>query len=195
MQHRHLLPNEIDLLVDHESGFGVQPLREHVRDCPDCRARLAVAERVVGSLAEVPLFAPRVGMADRIMTQVPVFVPWHVAARDAVVQWVPTTRPAQVLAAAVVAVVGSIVTGLTLWIATRGEMLSVVSGLVGEEARSAATNAAGDVVVALFGPQVISAVQQVGPLGIAFAAGGFLVASVATVLGLRLIAASSRARS
>jgi len=134
-------------------------------------------------------------MAERIMSQVPVFVPWHVAARDAVVQWVPTTRPAQVLAAAVVAVVGSIVTGLTLWIATRGEMLSVVSGLVGEEARSAATNAAGDVVVALFGPQVISAVQQVGPLGIAFAAGGFLVASVATVLGLRLIAASSRARS
>jgi len=134
-------------------------------------------------------------MADRIMTQVPVFVPWHVAARDAVVQWVPTTRPGRVLAAALVAVVGSIVTGLTLWIATRGEMLSVVTGLVGEEARSAATNAAGDVVVALFGPQVISAVQQVGPLGIAFAAGGFLVASVATVLGLRLIAASSRARS
>jgi len=160
VQHRHLLPNEIDLLVDHESGFGVQPLREHVRDCPDCRARLTVAERVVGSLAEVPLFAPRVGMADRIMSQVPVFVPWHVAARDAVVQWV-----------------------------------SVVTGLVGEEARSAATNAAGDVVVALFGPQVISAVQQVGPLGIAFAAGGFVVASVATVLGLRLIAASSRARS
>ena len=195
MQHRHLLPNEIDLLVDHESGFGVQPLREHVRDCPDCRARLTVAERVVGSLAEVPLFAPRVGMADRIMSQVPVFVPWHVAARDAVVQWVPTTRPARVLAAVLVAVVGSVVTGLTLWIATRGETLSVVTGLVGEEARSAATNAAGDVVVALFGPQVISAVQQVGPLGIAFAAGGFVVASVATVLGLRLIAASSRARS
>jgi hypothetical protein len=57
------------------------------------------------------------------------------------------------------------------------------------------TNAAGDVIVALFGPQVVAAVQQVGPIGIALAAGGFLVASLATVLGLRLIATSSRARS
>lgn len=195
MQHRHLLPNEIDLLVDQESGFGVQPLREHVRDCSDCRARVAQAEQVVRALAEVPLFAPRVGMGDRIMSQVPVFVPWHVAARDAIGQWVPTSRPARVLAAALLAIVGSVVTGATLFIATRGEMLAILTGLVGEEARSAATNAAGDVVVALFGPQVVGAVQQVGPLGIAFAAGGFLVASVATVLGLRLIATSSRARS
>jgi hypothetical protein len=195
VQHRHLLPNEIDLLVDEESGFGVQPLREHVRGCPDCRARLEEAEQVVAALAEVPLFAPRVGLADRVMTQVPVFVPWHVAARDAVVQWVPTSPTARVLTAALVAVVGSVVTGLTLWIATRGEMLAIVTGLVGEEARSAVTNAAGDAVVALFGPQVVGAVQQIGPLGIGLAAGGFLVASLATVFGLRLIAASSRARS
>jgi hypothetical protein len=146
VQHRHLLPNEIDLLVDEESGFGVQPLREHVRGCPDCRARLEEAEQVVAALAEVPLFAPRVGLADRVMTQVPVFVPWHVAARDAVVQWVPTSPTARVLTAALVAVVGSVVTGLTLWIATRGEMLAIVTGLVGEEARSAVTNAAGDAV-------------------------------------------------
>ena len=195
MKHRHLLPNEIDLLVDEESGFGVQPLREHVRDCRECRARLVEAERVVATLSEVPLMAPRVGMADRIMSQVPVFVPWHVAARDAVVEWVPTSPATRVLAAVLVAVVGSVVTGLTLWVATRGEMLAILSGLVGEEARSAMTNAAGDVVVALFGPQVVSAVQQVGPLGLALAAGGFLVASLATVLGLRLIATSSRARS
>lgn len=195
MQHRHLLPNEIDLLVDEESGFGVQPLREHVRDCPDCRARLSEAKEVVAALAEVPHFAPRMGMADRVMAQVPVFVPWHVAARDAVVQWVPSTPTARVLAATVVAVMGSLVTGLTLWVATRGEMLAVFTGLVGEEARNTVTSVAGDLVVALFGPQVISAMQQLGPLGIALAASGFVVASLATVLGLRLIATSSRARS
>ena len=195
MQHRHLLPNEVDLLVDHESGFGVQPLREHLRDCADCRARLAEAQQVVAAMAEVPLLAPRLGMADRVMAQVPVFVPWHVAARDAVIQWVPTGPVARVFAAVMVAVVGSVVTGLTLWIATRGDMLAVFTGLVGEEARGAITNAAGDLVVALFGPQVVSAAQQVGPLGVALAAGGFLIASLATVLGLRLIATSSRARS
>jgi hypothetical protein len=195
VQHRHLLPNEIDLLVDEESGFGVQPLREHVRDCPDCRARLGEAKRVVAALAEVPLFAPRIGLADRVMSQVPVFVPWHVAARDAVTRWVPTSPAARLLAAALVAMVGSVVTGLTLWVATRGDMLAILTGLVGEEARSAVTNAAADGVVALFGPQVVAAVQQVGSLGLVLAATGFLVASLATVLGLRRIAASSRARS
>lgn len=193
--HRHLLPNEIDLLLDEESGFGVQPLREHVRECADCRVRLSEAREVVTALAEIPLFAPRVGMADRVMAQVPVFVPWHVAARDAVTQWMPTSPTARALAATLVAIVGSLVTGLTLWIATRGEMLAMFTGLLGERARSTASDAAADVVVALFGPQVVDAVQQVGPIGIALAAGGFLVASLATVLGLRLIATSSRARS
>lgn len=195
MHHRHLLPNEIDLLVDEDSGFGLQPLREHVRDCADCRARLTEAEEVVASLSEIPLFSPRVGMADRVMTQVPVFVPWHVAARDTIVRWTPTSPTARALAAALVAVAGSLVTALTLWIATRGDMLAMFTGLVGERAATTVTDAASEVVVALFGPQVIAAVQQVGPLGIALAAGGFLVASAATVLGLRLIATSSRARS
>lgn len=195
MHHRHLLPNEIDLLLDEESGFGVKPLREHVRDCADCRARLDDARAVVTSLREIPLFAPRIGLADRVMSQVPVFVPWHVAARDALLTRIPTGRPARVLAAALVAVVGSLLTGLTLWIATRGDLLAMFTGLVGEQARTAASDAVGNVVVALLGPQVIDAVRQVGPVGIAFAGAGFLVASLATVFGLRLIATSSRARS
>jgi hypothetical protein len=107
----------------------------------------------------------------------------------------PTSPATRLLAASLVAIAGAFVTGLTLWIATRGDVLAMVTGLVGETARSTVANAAGDVVVALFGAQVVGAVQQIGPLGIALAAGGFLVASLATVFGLRLIATSSRARS
>lgn len=195
MQHRHLLPNEIDLLVDEESGFGVQPLREHVRDCPDCRARLEEARAVVAALAEVPLLAPQVGLADRVMSRVPVFVPWHVAARDAAARLVPKTAGARALAASLVAIMGTVLTGLTLWIATRGDALGMFAGLIGEQAREAAATAAGNAMVAVFGPQVVSAFQQVGSLGIALATGGFLVASLATVFGLKLIATSSRARS
>ena len=195
MQHRHLLPNEIDLLVDEETGFGVQPLREHVRDCSDCRARLDEARAVVASLAEVPLFSPPVGLADRVMTQVPVFVPWHVAARDAAERLVPTTPGGRALAASLVAVVGTVLTGLTLWIATRGDAIGMFAVLIGDRAREAATTSAGNAMVAVFGPQVVNAFQQVGPLGIALATGGFLAASLATVFGLRLIATSSRARS
>jgi hypothetical protein len=141
------------------------------------------------------LLAPRMGMADRIMSEVPVFVPWHVAARDAVAQWIPASPAARALAAVLVAVVGSLISGLTLWAATRGDMLATMTVVVGEQARSSISDAAGNVVVALFGPQVIGAVQQLGAMGIALAGGGFVLASLATVFGLRLIATSGRSRS
>ena len=195
MHHRHLLPNEFDLLLDEPSGFGVQPLRQHVRDCADCRARLDEAREVVAALGELPLMSPRIGLADRVMSQVPVFEPWHVAARDSVLRWVPSSPGARALAAVLVAIVGTVFTGLTLFVATRGDMVAMITGVVGESAATAVANAAGDLVVALFGTQVVEAVRQVGPLGIAFAAAGFLTASFATILGLRLIATSSRARS
>ena len=195
MHHRHLLPNEFDLLLDEPSGFGVQPLRQHVRDCADCRARLDEAREVVGALSELPLLSPRMGMADRVMSRVPVFEPWHVAARDTVLRWVPSSPTARALAAVMVAIVGTVFTGLTLFVATRGDLLAFVTGVAGESAATAVANAAGDLVVALFGAQVIDAIRQVGPLGIAFAAAGFLAASLATIFGLRLIATSGRARS
>lgn len=192
MQHRHLLPNEIDLLVDGETGFGVQPLREHAGSCRDCRARLDEAQEIVAALNAMPHLAPRMGLADKVMAQVPVFVPWHVAARDSLRQWVPSSPVARALAAAVVAVVGSLVSGLTLWAAARGEVLSTLTVVVGEQARASVADATGSVVVALFGPQMVGLVQQLGPLGLALAGGGFLIASLATVFGLRSIATSGR---
>jgi len=195
VQHRHLLPNEIDLLLDEESGFGVKPLREHVRDCADCRARLEEAQEVVSALGSIPQFAPRMGLADRVMSQVPVFTPWHVAARDAIAERIPSGPAARAFAATIVAVAGSLVTGLTLWIVTRGDILAMFSGLVGEQARETAANAFSQLIVTALGPQMLQVMQQVGPIGIALAGGGFLIASLATIFGLRLIATSSRAPS
>ena len=54
MNHRHLLPNEIDLLVDGEAGFGVAPLRAHILECSDCRERLEDARVVVDALESLP---------------------------------------------------------------------------------------------------------------------------------------------
>ena len=194
MHHRHLLPNEIDLLLDEETGFGVQPLKEHVRACADCRAQLEEAQEVAAALSSLPQLAPRIGLADRVMSQVPVFVPWHVAARDSVVRWVPTGPMARAAAAVIIAVVGTAITGLTLWIASRGDMVAALSGVAGEGVRGTVTSAFGELIVALLGPQVFQAVQTVGPIGFALALGGFVVSSIGTVLGLRRLAAS-RARS
>ena len=38
LHHRHLRPDEIDLLLDGEDGFGVAPLRAHVESCSSCQA-------------------------------------------------------------------------------------------------------------------------------------------------------------
>lgn len=195
MNHRHLLPNEIDLLLDGESGFGVQPLREHVRGCADCRGQLDAAKRVASRLSELPLIAPRYGLADRVMGQVPVFVPWHVAARDALTPWIPAARPMRLVAAFGTAMVGALITGGTLWVAARGDLVALVTGLAGEGARTAATDAAGSLVVALFGPQVVTVIQQMGAWGLAAAAVGFAAASLATIVGLRHVATTTRARS
>lgn len=192
MHHRHLLPNEVDLLVDEETGFGVQPLREHVRACPQCRAQLTEAREVAQALSSLPLLAPGIGLADRVMARVPVFVPWHVAARDTVMRWMPSGSAARAAAAVIVAIVGVMVTGATLWIASRGEMVAALTGVASEGVRTTVTGAFGELVLALLGPQVFEAVRVIGPAGFALALGGFLLSAIATVLGLRRLALSGR---
>ena len=195
MNHRHLLPNEIDLLLDGESGFGDVELREHIRGCQTCRGQLESLQRVASRLSELPLIAPRFGLADRVMAQVPVFVPWHVSARDTITQYVPTGPVARLAAAAVVAVAGTLITGGTLWIAARGDLVSMLTGVAGEGAQVAVSDGIGSLVLTVFGPQAVTAIQQLGPWGLAMAAGGFAAASLATIAGLRHVATTTRARS
>ena len=97
MEHRHLLPDEIDQLLDGEAGFGVAPLQAHVESCAACRAELAEARQVVSALERLPHLATSPLFADRVMSQVQVFEPWHVAALDSVKQWVPASRSARLV--------------------------------------------------------------------------------------------------
>src|SRR6476646_2607379 len=121
MNHRHLLPNEIDLLVDGEAGFGVAPLRAHILECSDCRERLEDARVVVDALEALPHFAPDSRLADRVMAQVPVFVPAHVAARDSVTRWLPQAAPARAAAAAIFTSAAGVLTLGLIWLASRGD--------------------------------------------------------------------------
>ena len=194
MNHRHLLPNEIALLVDGEGGFGLAPLRAHVRDCAFCRSELDEARQIADSLEELPHLAPSVGLADRVMAQVPVFVPWHVAARDAVGRWVPQARPLRVAAFTVGTAVASLLTVATLWLVTQGDLLALFAGLAGERARVAFGGAAQELAAALFGQQFLVLLQQTGLIGAGLAALGFVTAATGAVVGLRALATSSRTR-
>jgi hypothetical protein len=195
VNHRHLLPNEIDLLVDGEGGFGLAPLRAHVRECATCRAELEEAQQIADSLEELPHFAPRVGLADRVMARVPVFVPWHVAARDAAARWAPQARPLRVAALTVGTAVATVLTIATLWLVNQSDLLALAAGLAGERVRGVVGDAARDFAAALFGEQFLVLLQQTGMIGAGLAALGFIAAATAAVMGLRALASSSRPRN
>jgi hypothetical protein len=193
MNHRHLLPNEIDLLVDGEAGFGVAPLRAHVLECDECRERVDDARVVVEALEALPHFAPDSRLSDRVMAQVPVFVPAHVAARDSVRRWMPQSSAARIAAVAVGTSVAGLLTLAMAWlVAVQGDAVVFMAGLLGDRFRSVVAAAARDVVVALLGESALSALQASGPLGTSLLLAGFLVAAVGTVAGLRRLAVAGR---
>src|SRR3978361_611367 len=137
MNHRHLLPNEIDLLVDGEAGFGVAPLRDHIDECPDCRLRYQDARFVVHALESLPHFAPDSRLADRVMAAVPVFVPAHVAARDSGGPWRAKPGPARAASASVFAFTAGLLTLTMVWLATQGDAAVFMTGLLGDRVRTA----------------------------------------------------------
>jgi hypothetical protein len=200
VNHRHLLPTEIDLLLDDEEGFGVAPLKAHVRSCPECLSRLEEARVITDAIEELPHFAPSFSFADSIMAQVPIYVPWHVAARDgvrsAIQRWAPASRPARVAVVGLAASVASVLTIGILWIATQTDLLAFAAGIADSKLREMLVSGGRDAMVSLFGPQTVALASQAGAAGLVLLLGGFLGVTAAATFGLRTIAlASSRRRA
>lgn len=197
MNHRHLLPDEIDLLLDNdEVGFGATPLKAHIRDCADCRARLDEARMVVEALEDLPHFAPSHTFADRVMSQVPVFVPWHVAARQTVARYVPQSRSARIAVAALATSAASLVTVTILWLMAQTDALSLASGAATGQMKGLFVDAGRLVLSTVFGDQMFAIIQSTGRLGIAAALIGLAAATGGSIAGLRALAtASSRRRA
>jgi hypothetical protein len=196
VNHRHLLPTEIDLLLDDEEGFGVAPLKVHVRSCTECQVKLEEALVVTDAIEELPHFAPSFRFADAVMSQVPVFVPWHVAARESVQQWIPRSRPARVAALALGTSVASVLTLAILWISTRTDLLIFGTSVASSRMRELLIDSGRDALVSLFGTQALALASQAGAIGMLTLGGGFLFAVVVATFGLRAVAlASSRRRA
>jgi anti-sigma factor RsiW len=195
VNHRHQLPNEIDLLVDGEAGFGVAPLRAHVAECDDCRARLDDARIVVDALEALPHFAPDSRLADRVMAQVPVFVPAHVAARDSVFRWLPQSSRTRAAAAIVGTSVGGLLTIAMVWLASRGDAVVFATGLFADRFQTLVMGTARDVALAVLGESAVAALQAAGTLGVTLLVLGFLGTALGTVFALRRLATASSRRA
>jgi hypothetical protein len=187
---RHLLPDEIDLLVDGEAGFGVAPLKAHVRGCAECAAELEAARLVVAELEALPHFAPSPLFADRVMQQVQVFEPWHVALFDTLRRFVPQSRPARALAAAGALSVASVLTVVLVWLGTRLDILAMLGGSAVERAQGAARAVLGEAVAGALGDPAVGLLGS--GVGVATLVTAFLVAIVVATVGLRAAASASR---
>ncbi len=194
MDHRHLLPEEFDLLLDGEVGFGVTPLRAHVRRCADCRSELDAQRAVVAELEELPHLLPSSSFADRVMGQVQVFEPAHVAAGDAARRWLPESRPARVFAGALAACVASFVSFGALWAFIQIDSLVAITGLVADRARTVAGHAVGEFAASALGQPAANALEASGPTALVLALAALLVAVIGSAFALRSLATASRRR-
>ena len=192
MQERHLRPDEIELLLDGEEGFGVAPLRAHVRQCASCIAELDKARELMVALDALPDFAPSVAFADRVMSQVQVFEPWHAAALSAVQQFVPATRPARIAAGVGVAISGGLVTAAGTWALARADIALFLTQLGLERISERVSAATTDLANTLLGQPGLEAMQRSTPEMMALFMGGFVAVAGLGVVGLRALATVSR---
>ncbi len=190
---RHLLPEEFDLLVDADAGldtgFGVAELRAHVRGCAPCAAELAAARAVAAELDALPHFAPAPHFADRVMRDVQVFEPWHVALGDAARQLVPRSRPLRVAAAAGALGSGAVLTLVFTWLVARADVLAFTGDAALTRFRAALWAGLGDLAASLLGDAVRTAPGAL----VAGAAVVFVATLALAAAALRAAAASGRA--
>ena len=194
MEHRHLLPDEIDQLVDGEAGFGVAPLQAHVERCERCRSELEAMRAVVRSLEELPHHAPSPLFAERVMAQVQIFEPWHVAALDSARRVAPRSAPTRVAAAAMLGVTTLALSVGGVWLAMRVEILRFFFGIAAERVRTSVLSGAGGALADMLGQPAVETLRATGTAGILIAITGFLLVLVTTVLGFRALAGASRRR-
>lgn len=180
---RHLLPAEIDLLLDGEVGFGTAPLKAHVRRCEECRSELDAARSLVRQLEHLPRYAPTALFTDRVMARVQIYVPWYVTLLDRLRAFVPQSRPARAFAGAGAVAMLALVTVLSLAVVARLDALifAIDLGYMRLQEWGSATFAS--VVSALFGEATLAAVQSAGMWGL-LALMSILVLTTAGAAGL-----------
>ena len=192
MNHRHLLPNEFDLLLDGEVGFGVAPLKAHVDECADCREQLDQARIVVDALDDLPRFAPAPSFTNRVMADVQVIEPWHVAMIAGARRLVPKSAPMRIVMAASASVIALAVSTAAVWLAFRADVALYIAGLADQRARALVTSSLSDFAQSVFGAGAVDAVRAQGTMALAVGGAVLLVAAASAALALRAVASASR---
>lgn len=193
MSHRHLLPEEIDRLVDHDGGPGLADLVAHVDACSACRAQVEEARSLAELLDTLPHVKPALGFADRVLRQVDVSVPWYLEGWRTLSGLLPSPRVLRV--AAVLA--GGATMAAALAVGTAAMLrpdLADSAWRLGDAGITRGLDAAADAAAAVFGPGMRAAVREGRLDQMARALVAFAAAFAIAAAGLGLAASTARRR-
>ena len=146
------------------------------------------------ALESLPHFAPTYRFADRVMDQVQVFEPWHVAMRESVRRWLPRTQTTRALVFGTGGVMAVTMTVLSVWLAHRADALLFVANLAAQRGRLALLQGLRSVVVSTLGESTAGTVTANGWLGLALALTGVAAAVFGTAFAIKALASPARAR-
>jgi hypothetical protein len=189
---RHLLPSEIDLLLDGEVGFGTSPLKTHIRKCPACRAELEEARITVRALEHLPHLAPSPLFAERVLSRVNIFVPWHVAVLDTARGFLPSSRRGRVAFGLAAGSIAAVMSVIVLWIALRFDAVLFAAGLLVDRVRAALLDAAGTLLAGALGDSAYTIVRTSGIFGLAVLTLALVTAALLAATLLRTLAVHRR---
>ena len=194
MQQKHLLPDDIDLLLDGDDGPATTALRAHAAGCEVCHAELARAVAVAAAIERLPHVGPSAEFSNRVMAQVQVFEPWHVTLLDTLKRFAPRPGPVRLLASAGAGGTALTLTALAAWASFRADQVAYAFGLALARTETALVTAGGSVIADLFGETALAAVRDGGLPTLAIGLATLLAAFAGAAVGLRSLLAVARRR-
>lgn len=192
MQGKHLRPDEIELLLDGEEGFGVATLWAHAASCATCQAQLDKGRELMVALDSLPDFAPSRAFADSVMSEVHVFEPWYAALARNATSVVPSTRVGRIAAGLGAAITAGLGTAAATWAVARADMAFILTQLGLEQFRVQFSAAVSDLVRTVVGQQGLDQLSGSSPETIALVLGGFVAAAGIGVVGIRALVTPSK---
>ena len=194
MEHRHLLPDEFETLLDGDADEATSALRDHVEACAECRAELAKRNELTRTLDHLKHHGPAPLFSYRVMSHVQVFEPWHVALRDFVKRLIPRTKAARWVAGVTAAAMAMVLTVAGVWAALNTESAWFFAEVGVKRMRGAFLSSVRGLIESAFGQDALSAVEGAGAIGSIIAISIVVAVILIAAVGFRVAAVASRRR-
>ena len=194
MEHRHLLPDEFEDILDGDGGDHAPALRGHLDTCAECKAELTRRSELSRELEHLPHLGPAPLFSYRVMSQVQVFEPWHVALRDSVRRLVPQTKAARWIAGVTAVMIATVMTMAGIWAALNTESAWLFAEVGVKRIRAGVLGSIKGALETVFGRDALNALEGTGVTGTLVAASIVVGVILVAAIGFRVVALASRRR-